>query len=606
MLELRTPFPTASFRYQVKSRLLASLVAITVLSFFCIEKAAARYDPYLSDPTTSFFGRLIILNDELSTADGSEISIQQTVLLEAALQRFDLRGSKPTPTNRVSLQPPTLPTASGSGTNLSRDGSCAVGYQDAGFFTPFHALRWKQAGPVDLGTLDSANNASRSSTATDTNQDCSVVVGLSDVIGGGAEHAFRWTSAGMSDLGAPANGGPNSRAFGVSSNGTVVVGEADFPDPANLASGKSLQAFRWTQIGGFQNLNDSPQPTLSLATAVTGDGTVVVGQVRTSNNASSAVRWTFPPPPAQLVMQSIGPLPGHATAAATGVSDNGKIVVGISNLDFLQYRGPRLGWNGGIAFRWGESGPNAGMKDLRDLLVADGADLTGINLVSVTGISPDGQWIQGKATTSQTGPNETVAFIAQFCDENIVGGMAACATTAAPFTLGSPAQNNPLTVSAGQSVQTTITVTPNAGFNQLVSFACSGLQQGVSCNFNPANVTPPGTTTTTLTISTNAGPVAFLSPRSPTMVAALLVPFGLLPAVVLLRRREAGSRFLTMMGGCAVGLAMMGILSCNSSDEQTTGGTPATGTPAGTSTVTVTATSGSGNQNLPITLTVTR
>ena len=169
-------------------RLLTSLVAITILSFFCIEKAAARYDPYVSDPNTSFFGRLIILNDELNTAGGEERGVQQTVLLEALFQPLSLRGSKPTPTNRISLQPSNLPTASGSGTNISRDGSCVVGYQDAGFFTPFHALRWTQAtGPVDLGTLDAQNNSSRTSFATDTNQDCSVVVGLSDIAGGATD-----------------------------------------------------------------------------------------------------------------------------------------------------------------------------------------------------------------------------------------------------------------------------------------------------------------------------------------------------------------------------------------------------------------------------------
>jgi hypothetical protein len=62
-------------------RLLAFLVAITVLSFFCVEKAAARYDPYVSDPNTTFFGRLIILNDELNTTGDDEISVQQTSLL---------------------------------------------------------------------------------------------------------------------------------------------------------------------------------------------------------------------------------------------------------------------------------------------------------------------------------------------------------------------------------------------------------------------------------------------------------------------------------------------------------------------------------------------
>jgi uncharacterized membrane protein len=407
----------------------------------------------------------------------------------------------------------------------------------------------------------------------------------------------------MVDLGAPANGGPNSQAFGVSSNGTVIVGDADFPDPGNLISGKSLQAFRWTQAGGFQNLNNSPEPTLSLATAVTGDGTVVVGQVRSSNNASSAVRWTVPPPPAQLVMQPIGPLPGHATAGATGVSDNGKIVVGISNPDFLQYRGPVLGWNSGTAFRWTE---RTGIQDLRQLLVDGGQDMTGITLVSALGMSPDGQWIQGQATTPQTGPNETVAFIAQVCDDDIGG---TCSTASAvPFTLG--AAPNQLSVPAGQSASTTITVTPNAGFTQPVSFSCGNLPVGAACSFNPATVTPAGgPVNTTLTISTDGGAVALLSPGgSSTMFAYVLTPFGLLLIGALWYRRRADVHTVWM---AVLLTSVIAMASCSSSDStppatNSGGGPAATGTPAGTSTVTATATSGSNSNGVPITLTVTR
>ncbi len=571
-------------------RLLASLVAITVLSFFFFEKAAARYDPYLSDPNTSFFGRLIILNDELNTAGGSETSIQQTQLLEAALQPFDLRGSRPTPTNRVSLQPSNLPTASGSGTNLSRDGSCAVGYQDAGFFTPFHALRWTQAtGPIDLGTLGGVQ-----SFATDTNQDCSVVVGYSDIAGGAVQHAVRWVSQGpIEDLNVPAGASGPSRALGVSSNGSVIVGEAEFPAGAFTRKG----AFRWAG-GAFTDLTPGLNP--SIATAVSADGTVVVGKVGTSTT-SSAFRWTTQNP----VAQTIAPLTGHATAAATAVSDNGKIVAGISNLNFLDYQGVVLGWNSGTAFRWAESGPNAGTKDLNQLLAASGVNMSNVTLVYITGISPDGQWIQGRAL--RAGQTETVAFIAQFCDENIVGGIGNCSTTAAPFTLG--ASPNQLNVSAGQSASTTITVTPNAGFAQPVTFTCSGLPQGTACSFSPAIVTPPATTSTTLTINTDGGPVALLSPgNSPTMLAYALTPFGLILIGGLWYRRRADDQSLW------TGLLLVFVIalaSCSSSDSSTPpvnsgGGAPATGTPAGTSTVTVTASSGGSSSSLPVQLTVTR
>jgi probable HAF family extracellular repeat protein len=564
---------------------------MTVLPFFCIERAkAATFDPYFSDPNTAFFGRLIILNDELNAVGGLERRIQQTQLLEAALQPFDLRGSRPTPTNRVSLQP-SLPTASGSGTNLSRDGSCAVGYQDSGFFTFIHAFRWTQAtGPVDLGTLDPPNNASRSSFATDTNQDCSVVVGDSDVTAGGVQHAFRWTSGGMVDLGVPTGGGPISRALGVSSNGTVIVGDADFPGAGGFPR---RGAFRWT-TGGFQDLGSLQQNTLALATALSGDGAVVVGWSGTTTS-SRAFRWTTQ----TQTMEPIGPLPGHATAAATGVSDNGKIVVGISHQDFLQYRGATLRWNNGTAFRWTQA---TGIQDLRQILINDGADMTGIALVSVTGMSPDGQWIQGKATTPQTGPNETVAFIAQVCDDDIGGPCKAPGGGTAPFTLGaSPSQ---LTVSAGNSGTTTITVTPDAGFNQPVTFSCGNLPVGAACSFNPATVTPAGgPVNTTLTITTNGGPVALLPGASTTMVASLLASIFLIPIGVLIGRRGSDRRLLSAASGCVIALAVAGMLSCSSSDSTTP---PATGTPAGTSNVTVTGTSGSNSRGVPVTLTVTR
>lgn len=581
------------------------LVAITVLSFFCIEKAAARYDPYLSDPNTSFFGRLIILNDELNAAGGEERRIQQSQLIEAALQPFDLRGSRPTPTNRVSLQPSNIPTASGSGTNLSGDGLCAVGYQDAGFFTPFHAFRWTRAtGPVDLGTMSPPNNNTFSSFATDTNQDCSVVVGISNATSTFIEHAFRWTSGGMVDLGVPAGGGTTSRAFGVSSDGTIIVGDADFQRTGSFP-GTIRQAFRWTQAGGFQNIDNPAQPTLSLATAVSGDGTVVVGQVRDSNTANRAFRWTTQ----TRTMQNIGPLPGHTTAAATGVSDNGKIVVGISNPNTLQYQGSVLGWGQGIAFRWTQT---KGIQDLRQILVDGGVDMTGIALVSVTGMSRDGQWIQGQATTAQTGPNEMVAYIVQVCDDDIGGP---CSTTGgtAPFTLG--ASPNQITVAAGGGGSSTITVTPGVGLTQPVSFSCGNLPVGAACSFNPATVTPAGAPiTTTLTITTKGGPVASLSPSaSPTIFAYALAPVGLLLIGGLwYRRRGADGSLMSLVTVCLVTVSLAGLLSCSGDDSapapapSSGGSPPATGTPAGTSTVSITATSGGNSSGVPITLTVTR
>jgi probable HAF family extracellular repeat protein len=609
-----------SFFHRICSQRAAVLLLVTaalLLHTRDVGRAFTTKADYLDDRdlglTTHDLGNIIFADPKTDDLEhmvwGGRVfqGFAETNLEEAIKTIVDLHTRK---FLTVSLQPTNKPDASGSGQNISRDGSCVVGYQDNGQFTPFHAFRTVGTAPVDLGTLDPANNASRSSFATDTNQDCSVVVGFSDVTAGGAiQHAFRWTSGNMVDLDAPANGGPDSRAFGVSSDGTVIVGDADFPDPNNLISGKSRKGFRWTQAGGFQNLGDFQPGGLSIATDVTGDGTVVVGQAST-NSGSTAFRWVVPIPPAQPALQPIGSLPGHTQGVATAVSDNGRIVVGMSNAILMQYGGPVLGWTQGTAFRWTQA---TGTKDLRQILSDSGVDMTGVTLVSVTGMSPDGQWIGGQATTPQTGPNETVSFIAQICDDDIGGP---CTTTGgggtAPFTLGtSPTQ---LTVAAGQSANTTITVTPNAGFAQPVTFSCGGLPQGAACSFNPATVTPNGgAVNTTLTISTNGGAVALLSNTSPTMFAWLLTPIALFPVGMLLRRRELNRRLFSVIAGLIATLTFVGMLSCSGSDSSsppptTNSGSspPPTGTPAGTSNVTVTASSGSGSTSVPVNLTVTR
>src|SRR5262245_32315947 len=44
------------------------------------------------------------------------------------------------------LEPNGKSTADGTVASLSHDASCAAGYRDNGFFTPYHAFRWTSAG----------------------------------------------------------------------------------------------------------------------------------------------------------------------------------------------------------------------------------------------------------------------------------------------------------------------------------------------------------------------------------------------------------------------------------------------------------------------------
>jgi probable HAF family extracellular repeat protein len=508
---------------------------------------------------------------------------------------------------------------SGTAVSTSRDGSTVVGRQDSGLFAPFHAFRWTEAtGAVDLGTLDPPNAASRSSLASDVSSDGSVVVGFSDT-SGGAQHAFRWTQAGgMVDLGAPAGPARSSRALGVSADGGVVVGDADFAEGGGFRSA----AFRWTQAGGFQDLGALEAGFPAVATAVTADGAVVVGQAsisivvgNTSTNGTRAFRWT-----AATGLAAIEPLPGDLHSTATGVSDDGRVVVGMSAAEAPFQREAVGILGGGRAFRWTAA---TGVQDLRQVLADAGADMAGVTLLSVTGISPDGQWITGQATTPATEPGDTVAFVAQVCDEAL--GMT-CAVLGAAPPLALAAASPSITVVAGQSASTELTVTPGAGFSGAVAFACSGLPRGAACTFAPATVTPAGApTATTLTVSTDGGPVAAaasLDPRRAAPVAAL--PLGAV-AMLLARRRRAGASEVVGLARerekqrravqCAaiIATALALFVACGGGGGGGGSSPPpggATGTPAGTSTVVVTATSGSGASavaaSVPLTLTVTR
>lgn len=351
--------------------------------------------------------RLQISGNQVATVEisGNQVAtVGGTTIVFALLQILDLISRTLV---IESLQRPNNPNASGSSLNISPGGNPVVGFQDNGFFTPFHAFLWSRAtGTLDLGTLDPTNTNS-TSVATDVTND-SVVVGWSDI--GQQRHAFRWTSAtGIVDLGSPIGLGGSSRAFGVSDNGAVIIGDADFPGGF---TGIRTSAFRLVD-GVFQDLGSLEPDFPSFATAVNADGNVVVGfggieiiNGNTSTNGSRAFRWTEQ----TQTLQPIGPLPGDRFAAATAVSNNGNIVVGISSQGPIDNQGVQFR-GVGTAFRWTEA---TGIQSVQQLLTNAG-DLT---IRSITGISPDGQFIVGLATNQSNGQR---GFVAQYCDAAISG-----------------------------------------------------------------------------------------------------------------------------------------------------------------------------------------
>lgn len=152
-----------------------------------------------------------------------------------------------------------------------------------------------------------------------------------------------------------------------------------------------------------------------------------------------------------------------------------------------------------------------------------------------------------------------------------------------------------LTVNSGGSGTSTLTVTPQNGFNATVSFACSGLPSGASCAFSPATVTPGNSAvTSTLTIKT-ASQTSALQPGLrtgwPAMLALGTLFFGW-------GRRRRTMRWLVVLAA----FASLGMVTACGGGGGSSGGGGST-TPF-TTNVTVTASSGSIQQSAMISLTV--
>jgi probable HAF family extracellular repeat protein len=173
------------------------------------------------------------------------------------------------------------------------------------------------------------------SVANGISADGLVVVGQSR--GKNGEEAFRWTqSGGMVGLGHLA--GISSRygvlytseATAVSADGSVVVGQSS---TANGNTEFDYEAFRWTQSGGMVGLGDIPGGAFkSRANAVSADGSVVVG-LGVNAMTVRALRW----------IQSSGMMSSTVISndIAIGVSADGVVVAGSDGL--IQGNGNTIG-----------------------------------------------------------------------------------------------------------------------------------------------------------------------------------------------------------------------------------------------------------------------
>jgi probable HAF family extracellular repeat protein len=334
------------------------------------------------------------------------------MLVPAAAQTPSFHG--------LGQMPGVWPAAGTYASAISGDGSTIMGY---GWVCPnggtsctssdrVKAYRWTVAGKYQI--LGS-NGSSDFFGAGGVSNDGSVIVG---------EHAlpnkfdaFRWTAAhGMVRLpmnianavtadGAMVAGGDNwwktsgqtgifgpfpgeqdqTSAFGLSGTaqapvavGAAIKGSGQF--------GPTFHAFRWTPVRGLQDLGLTAG-TESFATAISGNGLVIVGEARDASGFWRAFRWT-----ASTGMQDIGTL-GGPESAAFAVNFDGTVIVGTSLTS--------SGSGSNDAFVWTAT---TGMRDLKTALQAVGVHTADnwVSLTTVDGISADGTIIVGYGLSPRT------------------------------------------------------------------------------------------------------------------------------------------------------------------------------------------------------------
>jgi probable HAF family extracellular repeat protein len=155
----------------------------------------------------------------------------------------------------------------------------------------------------------------------------------------------------MQDISVP---GRFAQAHAVSGDGTVVVGQGD-PD------GGGDGAFRWTQAGGMVRLTMPPGWYGSSAEGVSADGSVVAGLAsNVQDGGGRAFRWTNAGVGGGTV-EILGTLPTTCdpsyAESVGGISADGSVIAGDSTIDSASCNGH--------AFRWISDGLGGGtIEDL--------------------------------------------------------------------------------------------------------------------------------------------------------------------------------------------------------------------------------------------------
>ena len=242
----------------------------------------------------------------------------------------------------------------------------------------------------------------------------------------------------------------------------------------------------------------------------------------------------------------------------------------------------------GVTLTANISTSSGGIAPGRSVTFKNGGTTLGTGFVSGSDgfVTSSGQisFANSQAVLSTTLPVGTASLSAVYSGDS---NYSAATSGALPVTVSAdfqiPATLSAITVKAGQSGTTKLTITGLTGYNSTINFtssSCGGLPALASCSFSPASVTGSGSTT--LTVNTTAATSnRMIVPATFLLAGVLLIPAS---------RRSRPMRLVFMLALAFV-LSMAG---CGGGSGNGGGGGSG-GTPAGNYTVTVTAATSSGS-----------
>lgn len=253
---------------------------------------------------------------------------------------------------------------------ISGNGSVVVG-AGRNFSTNFVAYRW--SGPGTYESLGVPSGYDRS-WAVGVSGDGSVIAGRAEFgVTGNIGQAFRWTEGGGFQMLGVTRPGQHgfSQSMGVSRDGSTVVG---------ISHGSNTQAFIWTTALGMQELSALPTSTSTGAIGVNFDGRIVVGS-STVGDFTRAVMWV------DGQITDLGIPAGFNLSGAAAVNDSGTVVIGVLSAN-----------NQAVAAIWT---PARGMEPLSNYLAFHGVSVpAGITLRECTAVSANGMVIAGRTSGS--------------------------------------------------------------------------------------------------------------------------------------------------------------------------------------------------------------